>query len=655
MLTRRRKAALVAVLAVALAGTVLAAFLARDDWNWAKPAVRWIVARSTGRTLEIRGDLRVDLGWRTAISAQDVHFSNAPWAKSGEMLSADRLALRLRLAPLLLGRLRLERVEADAALLALEKGEAGADNWSFRRQTKTGGAAWFPAEIAIRSSDLTLVDPARPRGFALHAAAIDFRQLGPVRVIRGEGTYQEEPFRMQLAFLGAPGQDSSRTRTALRGRVGGTSVVADGWVGGDDPARFLEARLVASGASLDDLWRLVGFPLPQSPPFRFSGLLSYGQEQVRIESLDGRVGRSDIGGELAVALPPGERMRIEADVRSRRIDLDDIEGFWGRPPREEAKNEPPPAVGSASSVFPDLRFDLAKLRVADAGIRFAADRVQGKTVLDHVKLAASLRDGVLELHPLELGMSAGQLTTNAVLDSRGELPGLTAELVLRRVRLDELLARAGAPDGAGGELGGRAELHTQGRSLRELARNADGELGAVLQGGWISDPLLELLALHLGGYIRARLDKDNPGPIRCLVGIFEAKQGVLEARSLLLDTSHVRIEGEGKIDLAREELDLELEQHSKHLTFGALQTPIEIQGPLTSRTAHLKPGPLVARGGGAVALGTLLHPLAALLLLVDPGTDDKPGACGEALAEFRQIAPQVKADPAGSSAGPAKR
>ena len=42
------------------------------------------------------------------------------------------------------------------------------------------------------------------------------------------------------------------------------------------------------------------------------------------------------------------------------------------------------------------------------------------------------------------------------------------------------------------------------------------------------------------------------------------------------------------------------------------------------------------------AVAALVHPAAALLALVQPGSDDRPGACREALAEYRPIAAGVE-------------
>jgi uncharacterized protein involved in outer membrane biogenesis len=216
---------------------------------------------------------------------------------------------------------------------------------------------------------------------------------------------------------------------------------------------------------------------------------------------------------------------------------------------------------------------------------------------------------------------------------------LDAEVVVRGVELAKLLTRLEVSESGAGTLGGRGEFRAAGNSLHELARGLAGEIGVVLQNGRISDPLLELAALHLGDYLRVKLsDDDGEAPVRCLVGLFEAERGVLAARTLLLDTRHVRIEGSGSIDLGRERVDLELRPRSKSFTIGTLRTPILIEGPFATRRAKLAPGPLAMRGGAAVALGAAIHPLAALIALVDPGSKEKPGACADALADYRTIA-----------------
>jgi uncharacterized protein involved in outer membrane biogenesis len=504
-----------------------------------------------------------------------------------------------------------------------------------------------PRRLLLRAIDLTVVDPVRPP-LALRIDRLESKSEGTVHRLVGSGRYQGEPLEVEARLDGLPLVDAGARAVEARATAGSTQVSAKGrldagGLGAGSTSPALDVEFSMKGNSLDEVWRLFGLPLPHSPPFALSGRLTYGAGVVRLGRFAGRLGNSDVEGDLAVHLASeaGSRQRIEAAIRSRAIDFDDIEGFWGKTPREEKATDLVPAPGSPRSILPDVPFDLAKLRVADATILFAADRVQGKSVFEDVELVASLDRGRLHLRPLRLGMAAGSLEARGLVDASGPEPRLDGEMVLRRVDLSRLLDRTDVAADAGGVFAGRADLASHGGSLGELARNLDGKLGVVLENGWISDEFLELAALHLGGFIRAKLDRDEPGPIRCLVATADAEDGILTSRTLLLDTRHVRIDGEAEIDLAHETLDIELRQHSKHVTIGALRTPVVIRGPLATRTARLKAGPLVARGGVAAALSAAVHPLAALLALIDPGRDDQPGACAEALKDYRPIAAGV--------------
>jgi uncharacterized protein involved in outer membrane biogenesis len=633
----RTRSILVFAGALVLAGGALLLFLQREDWNWARRPVAWVLERATGRAVELNGDLRVDLGRVTTVSALDVRFDNADWGLADDLFAARRVTLALRPWPLLVGRVRLERLGLDEAVVALERRVDGVGNWDLAPGAEGGDSELrLPHSVEVRGADLTLADPARPRGFALRVDALESRTQGDAVALNGSGTYQRQPFRVTGTRPAAFAPDESAVPVVAEATVGKASASVDGTVdrgGGADVALRLAAP------SLDALWTLIGFPLPRSPAFSVDGRLRWEGRSVRLDDFSARLGKSDLAGDLAVRLPAGERMHIEADVRSKAIDLDDVEGFYGRDPEEESPATT--ATDPAASVFPDLAFDFAKLRAADARVRFAAERVQGKTALDDVRMEATLERGILRLSPLELGMSDGDLAARGVFDASTAEASLDAELVIRNVDLGRLLARLEVDQPAAGTFGGRFGIKTRGNSLGAMARNLDGELGVVLRRGRLGDPLLELVALHLGDYLFTRLGgRQDIDPIDCLVGVFDARDGVLAARTLLLDTEHVRIEGEGTIDLGKEHIDLVLRQHSKDLAIGALRTPIEIAGPLRTRRARLVPGPLLARGGAAVALG-LVHPAAALLALVDLGSDDRPDACAEALAQYRPIAGSV--------------
>ena len=59
------------------------------DWNWLKGAIERSVEARTGRSLEIGGDLDVDLGRITTVRAEALRFGNVACSKEPTMAAAD--------------------------------------------------------------------------------------------------------------------------------------------------------------------------------------------------------------------------------------------------------------------------------------------------------------------------------------------------------------------------------------------------------------------------------------------------------------------------------------------------------------------------------------------------------------------------------------
>src|SRR6476646_3309538 len=90
--------------ALAVFAIAIALLILFWDWNWfRKPLCRYVQAR-TDRACEIVGNLDVDLGRVTRVSADAVRFGNASWSKRGDMARADRLVVEFEFWPALLHR-----------------------------------------------------------------------------------------------------------------------------------------------------------------------------------------------------------------------------------------------------------------------------------------------------------------------------------------------------------------------------------------------------------------------------------------------------------------------------------------------------------------------------------------------------------------------
>ena len=72
-------------LIIALAATI-PLILGSYDYNKLKPQIARMVMEDTGRALNLRGDINLDIGFPTALVVEDVTLANASWGSQPEMI-----------------------------------------------------------------------------------------------------------------------------------------------------------------------------------------------------------------------------------------------------------------------------------------------------------------------------------------------------------------------------------------------------------------------------------------------------------------------------------------------------------------------------------------------------------------------------------------
>ena len=107
--------------------------LRRFDQNKAKKYISAGVSKATGRQLSINGDLKLDLGWISRVSASEIQFENAGWSKHPQMAEIGDFDVQIDLWQLLTKfRLVLPTVTISQPKIVLEKNADGSANWEFR-------------------------------------------------------------------------------------------------------------------------------------------------------------------------------------------------------------------------------------------------------------------------------------------------------------------------------------------------------------------------------------------------------------------------------------------------------------------------------------------------------------------------------------------
>ena len=581
-----------------------------------------------GRPVAI-GRLRLRPGGPLVLTAEDVVVGNPPGFPAGEdepFARVPRLTVRLDAwASLRRREVVVPSIEVERPVLRVVATEDGRENYSLGSSGGPGGGGAGPPPVGT----LTIVD-GRAR-VSLAGLRADFEVAfateqrveqdgAPGLVAEAKGTYAGEPVEARFAG-GAPLdlRDPSRPwPVELHLTNGPTRVAAEGTL--RDPLRLRGATvgLQLAGPDIALLHPLTGAPLPHTPPYEFGGKLDYADGRFRFTDVAGRIGRSDVEGTMTVALRPGRRPEVTAELRSRAVDLRDIAGLIvggpgpsgtpGQTPRQRAQASRTEAEGRASPrVLPDRPLNFPKLERADMHVLYRAARIQGRSMpLDDLTLGMDVVDGAVALRPLTFGVGRGRITIGASLAPQAEgTVKARAEVRFERLDVSRLMHASGGHRGEGA-LNGTARLEGTGRSVAEILGGADGGASLWMAGGDLSKLLVDLAGLRLGSALLSSLGGGAArAGVECFVADLALRRGVLSTRALLLETEDALTEGEGAVDLGRERVEVRLRTESKRLTVGVLPAPLLVSGTFKEPSAAPDPAAPAGRGGLAGALAAL--------------------------------------------------
>ncbi|MGY1408636.1 AsmA family protein [Luteimonas sp. A611] len=626
----RRTLAVVGVVAAAIVLLVLV-----WDWNWFKGPVERLVEARTGREFDIAGDLDVDLGRVTTVTADGLRLGNAEWSEHADMATADRLALQFEFWPLLVGKVRLPEVRLVKPDVHLETGPDGSPgNWDFGFDDD-GGEPLQLRRLWVDDGHLRFDDARSRTAIDIQLASREGEDgSAPSVELEGQGEWSGNEFSLEgTAESPLELQDTERPfRLDLRARAGATRAHARGSLIDPFRLRDFDLQFALSGRNLAHLYPLLGLALPDSPPYSVDGRLTRDGNTWHYDAFTGEVGQSDLGGSVAVTTG-GERLFFKADLVSDRLDFDDLAGFVGGAPDAEGEKLDPQLAAQAAKqaaqgkVLPSQPYELHKLRSMDADVRLHARRINSpKLPLDDMDAHLLLEAGVVRLDPLNFGVAGGDIRADVHMDASRDTIHTRVKANLRQVELSQLFPDVELAKDTVGRLAGDFNLAGTGNSVAAMLATADGDVAVGMGRGEISNLLVELAGIDIYESVKYLLGKDRKVPVRCAFADFGVKQGVMDSRALAFDTTDTIIVGEGQIDLGEETLDLELRPRPKDRSILALRSPLHVGGTFADPSFRPDMARLGLRGAIALALGSIAPPAALLATLeLGPGEDSDCG------------------------------
>ena len=597
---------------------VLAIALALVDGNHLRAPIAHYLSDRYGRQIRIDGELHTHLlSLHPRFIAERVTIGNPHWIPPGTLASIDRLSVVLDL-PLFGRTYALRKLEMEGANLHLRRDADGHANWLWKAPGILPGKGIPPIyRLSIPNAHVALDDDRRHLLFdgTLTTKATQSGQGNEPLRIEGKGHLNGRDATFTID--GEPLASVARSKPyqfTLDARSSNSHLTGHGSVDNPFDFRNLEATFAASGEDLKDLYYLAGVLLPNTGPYKLSGKLARHNTSFRLSELVATFGDSDLHATIASEMDSGGHTHVDADLRSQRLRVADL-GV-----RAAGRAAGPP--GTKPLLLPELEIRVDGIRRSDAAITFHAKELDaGRLSFRAVAGKMSIDHGLVIVPQLSADLPDGKVSAHVRFDGRPQTPTATLDLNVADVRLGQLARKDPTQPALDGPLRGHLKLTGRGRSIHEIAADANGSVTAILPEGTMRASLAELTGIDLRG-LRMLLTKNkDETPVRCAVARFQLHKGTLTAQTLVIDTDPVLITGAGSIELDTEALDLQIEGHPKHVRLLRVQAPVAIQGTL----AHPSVG--VEKEGRKFQL-------------VDPG-HGKDVDCATLLAETKTGAPSL--------------
>ena len=598
------------------------------DFNQYRGLIAQSVEKATGRKLNIAGDLDVEVSLRPTLSLSDVSFANATWGSKPDMLKIGNLQARVALIPLIFGDIQFDRIVLNDAEILLERDGQRRGNWQFEKRqqitkTERGKATRLPVIGMLELHNVKLIwrdDIANSkRELHLDRVTVTAENPGDPMEVVLEGMLNNEGILISgelspYADLIARKPLSLKLKTELAGSL----LEIEGSIKEPQVVRGVSIAFNSSGEDLAKLSHLVGPDLPAAP-WQLSGKLSDSDEGYSFTDLAGRLGASDLAGDLRLASQKG-RIHIDGQLKSEHLDISLFmpESTGARALKKQRSKR-------AKKVFSGKPLPLAGLQWFDARIKYQAGEViTPKLKIQGMYAELDLNRGKLELKPLEMGLADSKVIGMLQLDAAADMPRLTMKLSARQLELGSLLKQTLGRESLSGKTNFEFDLRGSGRSIAEVMASLDGSTSILVGKGRARIKKVDQVAGGLGNLLGTLVAKNSDTAImNCLASDFEIRKGVANSRLLVVDTEVSTLSGKGTINLGTEAIAMVVKPTPKTTTL-SVAVPVEVGGTLANPTFTPVKLAALRKIAGVAALATGAGALPVLMGLGESGGEDNP-------------------------------
>ncbi len=284
----------------------------------------------------------------------------------------------------------------------------------------------------------------------------------------------------------------------------------------------------------------------------------------QIAGLNLKVGPSnavDLTGDATIAVPPGAKPSVQANLRSQTVDL--VKLFPPKPAGSGSGSAParPAASGGAASsapsdgrVIPNEKVPFDLLNAANADIKYAAGTIvaDGAT-LKTLNLQLVVANGALTLRPLTFEVDGGKFSVDATANAAQK--NFTHKIEMRQLDVGRVLTERKLNDWfKGGATTLDVNLRGTGDTARQLAASLAGDVYLNMGPGEIGQAATKVIGEWLGSVFPPLSRVTIGTSVRCAIHKIDFNNGIGVYKAGLIDTGVMSARTSGTVNLATEQL-----------------------------------------------------------------------------------------------------
>lgn len=355
--------------------------------------------------------------------------------------------------------------------------------------------------------------------------------------------------------------------------------------------------------------------LPDVAPVNAKAKLVADQKNISLTEVAGRLGASDMAGELTVSLA-GSPRDIQGSLTSNLIDLSPFLPDQPEPTTETKTKKMPPATGDNKYLFKDTPLPVQFLAEYNADMALDIKKLKVSPVMELNNVTGNilLKDKVLSIDPMHMEKGSGTISTKFKFDTTSEVPKMAYSTTVSNLEVV-------VTEDARVRLNSHSDLTSTGNSPRKLASNLNGRTDWISRDGEIDDNLFGFLSFGAGNIFSTFLGGKESAAIDCLAIRFDIKDGLVDPVVAMVDTGDLVIAGSGDINLKDETLTLTIGTSARTVGVADLVVPILVTGTLSSPRVIPNPGAGTRNLGAGIL--RLINPVNAVDTVF--GTDIRGG------------------------------